>query len=176
MKRKYTSKEVRSCLEAVAGLQTKAPGGIFVGMDVITGFPGEGAAEFEASLQALEALPWTRLHVFPFSERAGTPATRLPDAVPPAERARRARVLGALSLARLRAFGLRAIAEAGPRLEGVLLERPAAGRVSGHSPNYLAVTVPATPGENGNRVVSVAPEGLAVDEAAGNVSVKARLV
>ncbi|HTL11376.1 MAG TPA: radical SAM protein, partial [Bdellovibrionota bacterium] len=95
MKRKYGAAEVRSALESIAGLRTNpAP---FVGMDVITGFPGETREEFEWGLGVLDSLPWSRLHVFPYSERKGTPATRLPGSVERGERLRRAEALRALS-------------------------------------------------------------------------------
>ena len=101
MKRKYSEKEVRECLTKISELAAPA-GGVFVGMDLITGFPGETDEEFEWTVKALEELPWSRLHVFPYSERSGTPATRLPGSVPPAVRAVRAEKLRALSLERLK--------------------------------------------------------------------------
>lgn len=52
--------------------------GISIGVDVIAGFPGEGDKEFENTFALLEAAPISYLHVFPFSERAGTVAANLP--------------------------------------------------------------------------------------------------
>lgn len=69
-----------------------------LGADVITGFPGETAADHAETLALVESLPFTGLHVFPWSERPGTAAARLPD-----------RVSGAV--ARERAAELRAVAE-----------------------------------------------------------------
>ena len=67
MKRKYGFEEVKHCLEKIAGLSTRFSerGGVFVGMDVITGFPGETQEEFDWTYDTLAALPWSRLHVFP---------------------------------------------------------------------------------------------------------------
>jgi threonylcarbamoyladenosine tRNA methylthiotransferase MtaB len=45
-----------------------------IGADVMTGFPGETDAEFEETRTFIERLPFTYLHVFTYSERAGTPA------------------------------------------------------------------------------------------------------
>ncbi len=120
MKRRYTLVEVERCLEAIRSRLPNA----YVGMDIITGFPGETLEEFEQSCAHLERLPWTRLHVFPYSERAGTPATRLAGAVPVAERQRRARVLLELSRKRQRSHFERRWAETGGILEHVLIERP----------------------------------------------------
>ena len=86
MKRKYTPEMAQDRLQSLARL----PRQVFVGMDVITGFPGETDAEFEDSYTKLVEWPWSRLHVFPYSERQGTPATRLPGAISPEVRAERA--------------------------------------------------------------------------------------
>ena len=48
------------------------------GADVITGFPGETDADFEATEALVEALPFTYLHVFSYSDRRGTEAARRP--------------------------------------------------------------------------------------------------
>ena len=68
-----------------------------LGADVITGFPGETDADHRATCALVEELPFTYLHVFPFSLRPGTAAARLPAHVAP-------------NLARERAAELRAIA------------------------------------------------------------------
>jgi threonylcarbamoyladenosine tRNA methylthiotransferase MtaB len=64
-----------------------------LGADVIAGFPGETDDDHAATLALVERLPFTHLHVFPFSARPGTPATRLRDPVDGATIARRARAL-----------------------------------------------------------------------------------
>lgn len=96
MKRKYTQDDVRKSLLAIA---EKVPGS-FVGMDVITGFPTETEEQFEDTYQTLKELPWTKLHVFPYSERPGTRAAALDVSVYPHVRAERASRLRQLSLSR----------------------------------------------------------------------------
>jgi threonylcarbamoyladenosine tRNA methylthiotransferase MtaB len=82
---------------AVERLAAKMP--VFgLGADVIAGFPGETQQEHEATLALIERLPFTYLHVFPYSRRPGTAADRLRDHLP-------SRVVGA------RAAELRALAE-----------------------------------------------------------------
>ncbi len=93
MKRQYTADAVETALQAIA---EQVPGS-FVGMDVIAGFPGETETEFVDSLERLGRLPWTRLHVFPYSARPGTFAARRTDAVSPQQIKRRAEVLRGLS-------------------------------------------------------------------------------
>ncbi|NBD35450.1 MAG: MiaB/RimO family radical SAM methylthiotransferase [Chloroflexi bacterium] len=116
--------------------------------DVIVGFPGEGAAEFEASLAFVERMAFSRLHVFPYSERAGTAAIKLPDAISPRVRKRRA--------ARMRALGQRLAAAYREHFVGatlpVLWERQdARGRWRGWTDTYIAV-VTRTPTDLYNRI------------------------
>jgi threonylcarbamoyladenosine tRNA methylthiotransferase MtaB len=97
MKRQYTADAVERALTAI---HEDVPGS-YVGMDVIAGFPGESDDEFLDSLKRLRRLPWTRLHVFPYSARPGTFAARRSDAVDPRNIKLRARLLRELSLERL---------------------------------------------------------------------------
>ena len=62
--------------------------------DIIVGFPGETEAEFEESLAFVREMGFARLHVFPYSRRAGPAAARMPGQVEPAAvKARKARML-----------------------------------------------------------------------------------
>lgn len=166
MKRKYAGPHVERCLEAIAAAAPHA----FVGMDVITGFPGETPEDFEVSIDRLRALPWSRLHVFPYSERSGTPATRLPGSVRWEERLKRSRVLNALGLERLQSHYAAQREARGSRIERVLFERPLAlqgggYRVFGYSPDYLRVAVETDdPGRIFNREFSVQVLGIVVEK------------
>ncbi|MDX1577587.1 MAG: MiaB/RimO family radical SAM methylthiotransferase [Gemmatimonadota bacterium] len=64
-----------------------------LGADVIVGFPGEGEDEFAETRALIEELPYTYLHVFPYSVRDGTVAASLPDLVPGDVAAARSREL-----------------------------------------------------------------------------------
>lgn len=96
MKRKYTQDDVSKSLLAI---EKRVPGS-FVGMDVITGFPTETDEQFEDTYKTLAELPWTKLHVFPYSERQGTRAAAMAETVYPHVRAERAARLRDLSLQR----------------------------------------------------------------------------
>ena len=68
-----------------------------IGTDIIVGFPGETDDDFEQLVCYLEAAPLTHVHVFPYSDRAGTEASAMAGKVPGAiirERARRVREIG----------------------------------------------------------------------------------
>lgn len=75
MKRKYTSQEVKSSLIRIRSQLPHA----FIGMDVIAGFPTETDEQFLETYQILAESPWTKLHVFPYSERPGTKGALLPQ-------------------------------------------------------------------------------------------------
>ena len=83
-----------------------------VGADVMTGFPGETAEEFEESRAFVENLPFTYLHVFTYSERPGTPAAESPDPVPLETRKERNRILRDLATRKNLEFRRRMIGRA----------------------------------------------------------------
>ncbi len=74
-----------------------------IGADVMTGFPGETDEEFEETRAMVERLPFTYLHVFPYSERPGTPAATQAQ-VPVHIRRERGRILQALAEQKNREF------------------------------------------------------------------------
>ena len=185
MKRRYGFEEVKSCLERIS--QVRAPlGGSFIGMDLITGFPGETLEEFEWTRQVLTELPWNRLHVFPYSERTGTPATRLSGSLNLSERQRRSRVLTDLSFQRLERYyqeTLRQLQNRHALIENVLFERPVKGPDSGqlywsgYTPNYLRVMVPVRPDTPSlqNQLLQVKPLQLILDRASCDAALLAAL-
>ncbi len=67
--------------ELVLGINSVLPDA-GIGCDVLIGFPGETDEAFENTFQLIRELPLTYLHVFPFSSREGTPASRFPGKVP----------------------------------------------------------------------------------------------
>jgi threonylcarbamoyladenosine tRNA methylthiotransferase MtaB len=75
-----------------------------IGADVIVGFPGETDEDFQATVELIERLPFTYLHVFSFSERPGTGAEKLGQRVPHAVIRERARKLRSVSFAKSAAF------------------------------------------------------------------------
>ena len=92
MGRQYT---VASYLALVERLRAAIPG-ISLTTDVIVGFCAETEAQFERSLDLLRAVGYDQVFAAAFSPRPGTPAARLADDVPPAEKRRRLNALLAL--------------------------------------------------------------------------------
>lgn len=93
MRRWHTRDQYRSRAWEIA--ERIQPVGL--GADVITGFPGETPADHEATRRLIEELPFTYLHVFPYSPRDGTAAPELPDPVPQRVSGERARELRELA-------------------------------------------------------------------------------
>ena len=98
MKRRHSRKDAIAFCEDLRRLRPD----IVFGADMIAGFPTETEAMFANSLALVEECGLTRLHVFPFSARPGTPAARMPllDRAIVKERAARLRARGARALQR----------------------------------------------------------------------------
>ena len=103
-----------------------------IGADVMVGFPGETDEEFEQTRAFIERLPFTYLHIFPYSERPGTPAAERKDQVPLPVRRARGRILKELGLAKNAAFRRSML---GRTLPAVTLQDPAFAMTT----NYLKV-------------------------------------
>jgi threonylcarbamoyladenosine tRNA methylthiotransferase MtaB len=132
MKRKYTAEDVETALIKIDSKVNNA----FVGMDVITGFCGETDADFNETATRLQSLPWTRIHVFPYSERPGTRAAKEADDVPGPEKKRRSKLLRELSSDRYQKMAINEIG----RLHKVL---PLSGKKSnfGLSRNFWSTQI-----------------------------------
>lgn len=100
MNRRYRMADVHSLLCYIA---QELPG-CGIGSDVICGFPGECREDVEQEIETFLSLPFSYLHVFPYSERTDTAATRLTGSVDLAERRRRAARWRTLSERREREF------------------------------------------------------------------------
>lgn len=110
-----------------------------IGADVIVGFPGESQADFLETYQFLQHLPLSYLHVFTYSERAGTPAAQMKGAIPTAERAERSKMLHILSAKLRHAFYEQQIG----KVAKVLFEGSnKQGLMHGFSANYVKVSLP----------------------------------
>lgn len=134
MARRYDTALFADRIAAIKELMPDA----FIGVDVIAGARGETEREWEASRRFIEELPVTRLHVFPYSERPGTSALRLSDAVDQTTKHRRVEVLTQLSARKLNEFIQGSLGQVRP----VLWETERHGVMSGLTDNYLRVEMP----------------------------------
>ncbi len=109
-----------------------------IGADVIVGFPGETDADFRDTVEFVERLSFTYLHVFSFSTRPGTAAAALGDPVPLQtirERARTLRELGQRKSAAFRA------SQAGRTVRALTLARGGDDSTEALTGNYLKVRI-----------------------------------
>jgi len=109
-----------------------------LGADIIAGFPGESDADHRQTVALVDALPFTYLHVFPYSERPGAAAGRLGERVLPGAIRERARELRACGEAKAQAHRTR---RRGQRADGVVCGR-GEGKVEVLTEDYLSVYLP----------------------------------
>ena len=126
----------------------------FIGVDVMVGCRGELPECFEACYEFLKGLPVTQLHVFPYSERPGTAALRIPYVVDDKEKKRRAHQLLVLSDEKTQDFYAEQIGQEAD----VLFEKAARGKaMHGFTENYVRVELPASQAreEYDNQIIRV---------------------
>jgi threonylcarbamoyladenosine tRNA methylthiotransferase MtaB len=150
MKRRHTRKDA---IDFCTSLRRLRPDIIF-GADIIAGFPTETAEMFASSLELVDECDLTFLHVFPYSPRPGTPASRMPQVAGEEikNRASRLRAAGEAALRR------RLNSEIGARRQ-VLIESATQGRtehflpvaISGEEPGTVCSLVMA--GHDGARLI-----------------------
>lgn len=134
MHRPYTTAKFKTLL---ADIKTKVPD-IAITTDVIAGFPGETEADFETTCKFAESCGFSKMHIFPFSARKGTPAEKFAGAVTEAVKKERADILGRIDETMHKAF-LQAMV--GQNAE-VLFEQPAGeDYFEGLTGNYQRVFV-----------------------------------
>lgn len=138
MNRRYDISLFRSRVEIIRDLIPDA----FIGVDIIAGARGETQDEWQRSYAFAESLDVTRYHVFPYSERPGTKALLLGDAVSQEEKHRRVGELTRLSDAKMEHFMRQSIGQIRP----VLWEHPVGEEfMHGLTDNYLRVEAPIEP-------------------------------
>lgn len=134
MHRPYTTAKFKTLL---ADIKNRVPD-IAITTDVIVGFPGETEADFETTCKFAESCGFSKMHIFPFSARKGTPAEKFAGAVTEAVKKERADILGRIDETMHKAF-LQAMV--GQTAE-VLFEQPAGeDYFEGLTGNYQRVFV-----------------------------------
>ena len=93
MGRPYDAEEYRQLADYLRAMVPE----IALTTDIIVGFPGETEQDFEDTCALARHIGFAKIHVFPYSQREGTPAAERPDQVPPGEKAARAARLRTLT-------------------------------------------------------------------------------
>jgi threonylcarbamoyladenosine tRNA methylthiotransferase MtaB len=139
MRRRYRSGLYIERVEKIISLMP----GACIGVDVITGFPGETEEEFQVTYDFLKDLPVSYLHAFTYSERPNTTATRISEnVVPKEERYNRTKMLRILSHKKKKAFYQSQI---GTEREVLMEAEENGGMMHGFTENYVKVKLPYDP-------------------------------
>lgn len=136
MRRGYNSGIFRRRVEVIAGRL----GDIGLGTDIIVGFPGEGDSDFRETRRVVEDLPFTYLHVFPYSPRPNTDASGMANRPTGLKVQERTDLLRWLGNEKKRQYLKSHI---GKSLEIIMEEGLLRGSAVGTSSNYLKISVPA---------------------------------
>ena len=133
MRRKYTLEEFKKKIEEIRSIQKD----ISISTDIIVGFPGETEELFEQSIKTCKEIGFSKLHVFPYSERKGTLSSKMDGKIEESVKKARARKLIEVSKELEIKYMEKFI---GKEVE-VLIEEEKEGFCYGHTGNYLHVRV-----------------------------------
>jgi threonylcarbamoyladenosine tRNA methylthiotransferase MtaB len=144
----------------------RAVPGLAVSSDIIVGFPGETDDEFAQSIALVEELAFSRLHIFRYSPRQGTPAEKMAARVPGPLAQERSRRMHALAADLEHRFNSGLVGCTADVLWETAEDHGDALRWSGLTPNYVRVTVNTPPDEDllnvvtPTEIVEVVPGGV----------------
>lgn len=142
MNRPYTTEEYRQVIEKAR----RAVPDIAITTDLMVGFPGETEDHFQASLSFIEEMAFSRMHVFKYSQRRGTPAADYRDQISAFDKEKRSSKVRLLADKLEQAYAQRF----NGRILQVLTEKKTGeGKWEGHSENYLQVIFTADSVEKG---------------------------
>lgn len=136
MRRKYNATQAMAAMERVRAVMPN----VQFTTDMIVGFPGETDEEFEETLEFARRARFLHIHVFPYSQREGTPAATMPNQVTGAVKRERVAKLTAVSEASCATILDEVLARPHESLT-VLPETRGAGYFTAHTPNFLEVRV-----------------------------------
>ena len=131
MNRHYDTAEFARLIEHV---EREVPG-VAVSTDIIVGFPGETEEQFQQGLAFVAAMNFSRMHVFPYSRRSGTPAAERKDQIPDPVKKERAHRMQELAARKTQEFHQQFL---GKTLR-VLFETDTDGITDGLTDNYIRV-------------------------------------
>lgn len=161
MRRHYDSKLFADKINLIKRLMPNA----FLGIDVMVGTRGETPEYFEETYNLLNELPVTQLHVFPYSERPGTAALKIPYIVSPKDKKERSQRLLDLSEQKTQDFYAQYI---GTEAEVLFEKAPRGKAMHGFTDNYVRVELPAAKAkeEYDNEIIRVKLTGFNRDKSA----------
>jgi threonylcarbamoyladenosine tRNA methylthiotransferase MtaB len=153
MKRRYNTEQF---LARIAEIRAHL-GEVAITTDLILGFPGETEREFENSLETCRSAEFSRMHVFPFSPRQGTPAAEFSGRVPPEEMKRRVKETDQLARRQRVEFAKKFLHR--PLVVLVESKPYAPGILQGYSAHYVETVFPGETSLS-NTIVNVTAKKL----------------
>jgi len=138
----------RAEFSALVADARRAVSEIAISSDIIVGFPGETDEEFEQSVDLVEELAFSRLHIFRYSRREGTPAAKMFAQVPGPVVRERSRRMHQLAADLEHRFNSKLVGRTADVLWETAEDHGDVLRWSGLTPNYVRVTATTTPDED----------------------------
>lgn len=160
MNRKYTREEYLEKVNLIRNFYPNAG----ITTDIIVGFPGETEEEFKDTLDLVEKVRFSRVHIFKYSPRKGTPAAEIKDQVPGDIKNERSKELFELKDRLKREFEMSFLGET----TTVLVERKLEDYYFGHTTNYIEIAINSKK-DYTNNIVDVTIERYDEDTLHGKV-------
>lgn len=150
MNRKYTKEEFYEIVKRIRSVRKD----ISLTTDVIVGFPGETDDDFNENVDFIRKVGFSKVHVFPYSKRDGTKASRMDNQIDPNTKKERTKQLLDISLELENNYYNSFITKD----EKVLIEKVLDGYSYGHTTNYLYLKIPKELKENEIYDVNISKE------------------
>lgn len=150
MNRKYTKEEFYEIVKRIRSVRKD----ISLTTDVIIGFPGETDDDFNENVDFIRKVGFSKVHVFPYSKRDGTKASRMDNQIDPNTKKKRTKQLLDISLELENNYYNSFIT----KNEKVLIEKVLDGYSYGHTTNYLYLKIPKELKENEIYDVNISKE------------------
>ncbi len=127
--------------------------------DIIVGFPGETAVDFQSTCDMVRDIGFSHVHTFKYSKRKGTRAERMPDQVPEKIKTERSEIIRLLAEETKRKYRISLIGS----IQHVLVEKVPDGMARGYGENYVPISFPSRQAEK-NMIYPVTVKGISDGE------------
>ena len=151
MRRMYTLSDFRSIVDKFRNSHPD----FNLTTDIIVGFPGETAADFQSTCEVVRDIGFSHIHTFKYSRRKGTRADRMPDQVPEKVKTDRSEVIRRIGEENKRQYRSALVG----KTEHVLVEKNQEGFARGYGEHYVPISFPSDQAEK-NRIYPVSIKGI----------------
>ena len=135
MRRMYTLSEFRAITDKIRNRHPE----FNLTTDIIVGFPGETAGDFQSTCQVVKDIGFSHIHTFKYSRRKGTRADRMPGQVPEKVKAERSEIIRLIGEENKRRYRLSFIGKTAQ----VLVEKTGDGMARGYGEHYVPISFPS---------------------------------